>query len=193
MKLTKLAVAVASIALTIPAMTAQTASPKINHRREAQQQRIGQGVKDGSLTAAEAGKLERREAGLNREVRNMKSDGQFTATERARVQQQQNKLSNQIYRERHDAQVQPAPNGEVNARQRMQQQRIGNGIQNGSLTAGEAARLEGREAGINREVHNMRDANGGTLTPGERRVVNRQQNRTSRRIYGQKHDGQSRP
>ena len=37
-------------------------------------------------------------------------------------------------------------------------------------------------------MHNERVANGGKLTPAERRQVNRQQNRTSRAIYRDKHN-----
>jgi len=79
---------------------------------------------------------------------------------------------------------------EINQRQRNQQKRIGNGVENGSLTPAETARLEKQEAAIHHEVKTERKANGGTLTAQERRQVNRQQNRESRRIYRQKHDAQ---
>ena len=79
---------------------------------------------------------------------------------------------------------------EVNQRQRNQQKRIGEGVENGSLTPAEAARLEKQEAAIHHEVKTERKANGGKLTPQERRQVNRQQNRESKRIYRQKHDAQ---
>lgn len=79
---------------------------------------------------------------------------------------------------------------EINERQRNQQKRIGEGVENGSLTAGEAARLEKQERAIHHEVKTERQANGGSLTAQERRQVNRQQNRESKRIYKQKHDGQ---
>jgi hypothetical protein len=79
---------------------------------------------------------------------------------------------------------------EVTQRQRNQQKRIGNGVQNGSLTPAETARLERQEAAIHHEVKTERKANGGKLTAHERRRVNRQQNRESRRIYRQKHDAQ---
>ena len=79
---------------------------------------------------------------------------------------------------------------EINERQRNQQKRIGEGVENGSLTAGETARLEKQEGAIHHEVKTERKANGGTLTAQERRQVNRQQNRESKRIYKQKHDGQ---
>ena len=79
---------------------------------------------------------------------------------------------------------------EINERQRDQQKRIGEGVENGSLTPAETARLEKQEAAIHHEVKSERKANGGTLTAQERRQVNRQQNRESKRIYRQKHDAQ---
>lgn len=84
---------------------------------------------------------------------------------------------------------QTAPKTEVGQRQRNQQERIAQGVRSGQLTAGETARLEGREANLHREIKNDRAANGGKLTPQERRKVNRQQNRTSRAIYRDKHNG----
>ena len=80
---------------------------------------------------------------------------------------------------------------EVNDRQRNQQKRIGEGVENGSLTAGETAHLEKQEAAIHHEVKTDRRANGGTLTAQERRQVNRQQNRESNRIYKDKHNGKT--
>jgi hypothetical protein len=86
--------------------------------------------------------------------------------------------------------AQDAPKSTINQRQRNQQKRIAEGVENGSLTPAETARLEKQEAAIHNEVKTERRANGGTLTPQERRQVTRQQNRVSRRIYKQKHDGQ---
>ena len=76
----------------------------------------------------------------------------------------------------------------INDRKENQQDRIANGVKSGQLTPGETANLEKREAHINKEIHNDRVANGGKLTPAERRQVNRQQNRTSRAIYRKKHN-----
>lgn len=78
--------------------------------------------------------------------------------------------------------------GTIHERKENQQGRIANGVKSGQLTAGETANLEKREAHINKEIHNDRVANGGRLTPAERRQVNRQQNRTSRAIYRKKHN-----
>jgi len=80
---------------------------------------------------------------------------------------------------------------EVNERQRNQQERIGKGVENGSLTAGETAHLEKQEAAIHHDVKTERKANGGTLTAKERRQVNRHQNRESARIYRDKHNGKT--
>ena len=85
----------------------------------------------------------------------------------------------------------PAEAGTIGNRQNRQQQRISQGVSSGQLTARETARLEGREAHLNREIATMRSGNGGSLTPGERALVQRQQNSISRGIYRQKHDGQS--
>jgi len=165
----------------------------INQRKDNQQQRIGEGVENGSLTAGEASKLEHKEAALNREKKKMKSDGSLSPAERAKLQRQQNGLSKQIYNQKHDAQVQNTnPKSLAGKRDQAQQKRIGEGIENGSLTPREAGRVEGRESRLNKEQHNMRAANGGTLTPAERAKVNRQQNRESKRIYRQKHDAQHR-
>jgi hypothetical protein len=170
-----------------PPVTGKT----IEQRKDNQQQRIGNGMENGSLTAGESGRLENQEMSLNREERNMRAadDGKLTTADKAKLTRQQNRISTNIYRDKHNGVNQPKANNEVNARDRLQQKRIGQGVKNGSLTAGEAANLEHKEAGLNREQRNMRAANGGTLTPGERARVNRQQNNMSRQIYRKKHNG----
>ena len=83
-----------------------------------------------------------------------------------------------------------ADESKIKDRKENQQKRIGNGIENGSLTPKEAARLEHKEAGLNKEIRHDRKVNGGNLTNKEKAQVNRQQNRLSKDIYKQKHDGQ---
>jgi|SRR6185437_5111187 len=73
-------------------------------------------------------------------------------------------------------------------RKENQQDRISQGVKSGQLTAGETGHLEKKEAGINRETRNMRAADGGKLTPADKRIVNRQQNKVSRQIYRDKHN-----
>ena len=182
-----------TVALMLPAM-AQT-SQSINQRKENQQDRIANGVQSGELTAKETQKLEKKESDLNQEERDMRKldNGHLTTADKATLNQQQNQLSKNIYKQKHDAQTQNVnPKSEVGQRQRNQQERIAQGVKSGQLNARETARLEGREAHINKEIHNDRAANGGHLTPAEKAKVNRQENRTSRAIYRQKHDAQHR-
>ena len=81
--------------------------------------------------------------------------------------------------------------GKIQRRKERQQKRIGEGVEKGSLTPAEAARLEKQESRINKEVRRDRKENGGNLTNKEKAKVNRQQNRVSKEIHEQKHDGQN--
>jgi hypothetical protein len=76
----------------------------------------------------------------------------------------------------------------INQRKGDQQQRIGQGVHSGQLTAGETARLERQERGINREERGMRAQDNGRLTSRDRATIHRQQNQESRRIYRDKHN-----
>ena len=77
---------------------------------------------------------------------------------------------------------------EVRERQENQQDRIANGVANGSLTPHETANLENKEAGFNHEIRRDRRQNGGNLTNKEKARINRQQNKLSRNIYRDKHN-----
>jgi hypothetical protein len=85
----------------------------------------------------------------------------------------------------------PTPGrNEANIHQRKveQQRRIASGVRTGELTRRETAHLERGERRINREERSMRIRNGGRLTGRDRRVIHRQQNRVSRRIYRARHN-----
>jgi len=196
LKISFLSSALAVLALPVVAQNTNSSAPvtgqTIQQRKENQQDRIAQGVQSGQLTAGETSNLEKKEAAVNQEERDMRKldNGKLTNADKKTLTQQQNQLSNQIYRDKHNAAVQnPNPKSEVGKRAENQQDRIAQGIKSGQLTAGEAAHLENNEAKINKEVRNDRAANGGKLTPKERAQVNRQQNRTSRQIYRDKHNG----
>lgn len=77
----------------------------------------------------------------------------------------------------------------VNQREANQQQRIANGMRDGQMTSGEAARADRTQANIDQQVHNDRAANGGRLTNQERQQVNREQNKASKQIYQENHNG----
>src|SRR3977135_2782446 len=79
--------------------------------------------------------------------------------------------------------------GKIQCRKERQQQRIGEGVENGKLTPKETAHLQ-QQANLNKQIRQDRKANGGKLTGQEKKQINREQNRLSRNIYKQKHDGQ---
>jgi hypothetical protein len=74
----------------------------------------------------------------------------------------------------------PAIAQSVNDRPSNRAERISEGIRDGSLTAGEAARLEREQFGIAGEEQRFKSD--GSLSPGERRRLWRDENRASRRI-----------
>ena len=76
---------------------------------------------------------------------------------------------------------------QVNGRETNQQNRIANGVKNGSLSPKQTSNLENREASVeNREKKDMA-AHNGHLTKAEQNGINRQQNRISKSIYKDKH------
>jgi hypothetical protein len=77
---------------------------------------------------------------------------------------------------------------QVNRRQTRQQKRIAQGIKSGSLNPREAARLEKREAGVQRQEQRDLAKHNGHLTQAEQRQLNRRENRISRSIYRDKHN-----
>jgi hypothetical protein len=78
---------------------------------------------------------------------------------------------------------------DIQQRKENQQERIGQGVEKGTLTPRETAHLENKEAGLNHEIHHDRVKNGGNLTNREKARINRQQNHLSRQIYRDKHNG----
>jgi hypothetical protein len=167
-----------------------TTPPTIQQRKENQQDRIANGIQSGQLTAGETKHLETKEASVNKEEHGMRAadNGKLTAADRAKLQKQQNQMSNQIYKDKHNAATQHYGNGVVGQRRENQQDRIANGVRSGQLTAGETAKLENKQQGVNREVAGMRQANGGKLTAADKTAVNQQQNKLSKQIYNKKHN-----
>ena len=78
---------------------------------------------------------------------------------------------------------------EVNAREQNQQDRIANGEKNGTLTPGQASRLENKEQKIENQQKADMAADNGHLTKADQKQLNKEQNKTSKRIYKDKHSG----
>jgi cytochrome c-type biogenesis protein CcmE len=76
--------------------------PVARKRQHEQQQRVGQGVRSGELTAKETIRLEKEQRGINHDIRDAKSDGVVTGAERKDIHQDQNQASRHIYRAKHN-------------------------------------------------------------------------------------------
>jgi hypothetical protein len=181
-----------------PAATpAPAAKPKptIAQRKENQQDRIANGVKSGQLTAGETANLETKEAAINGETKadRAANGGKLTSAEKTQINKQQNQMSKQIYADKHNGNTANPGNSKVGKRQENQQDRIAQGVKSGQLTAGETAKLENQQKGINQQVKADRAANGGKLTTGEKQQVNKEQNAASKNIYNKKHNAKTQP
>jgi hypothetical protein len=161
-----------------------------------QQNRIEQGLKSGQLTTKEAGKLEREEGRVDRMEANALKDGKMTAAEKQRIERAENKVSKDLYQDKHNAQT---GNPDSASSQRMQadvernvsqEQRIKNGVKGGSLTDREAANLERGQARVDRKE--ARAGADGHVGAGEQKNIQAAENRQSRRIHREKHNGRKR-
>ena len=164
--------------------------PTVAQRKENQQDRIANGVKSGQLTAGETANLESKEAAINGETRadRAANGGKLTQSEKQQINRQQNQVSKQIYQDKHNANTAHYGNNPVGQRRENQQDRIAQGIKSGQLTAGETAKLENQQKGIDQQVKADRAANGGQLTAGEKQQINKEQNAASKNIHNKKHN-----
>jgi hypothetical protein len=195
MKVTLLVTACAvSASIATPAFAQSTASE--GQRDINQQQRIEQGLKSGALTTQEAARLEGEEARVEKIQANAVRDGNLTPQEKARIGQAQNKVSQDIYRDKHDAQ-RGDPNSASSQRMQAdvqrninQQQRIEQGIQSGQLTNKEVGKLERGQSRVSRME--SRAGADGNVGPKEQRRIQNGENKQSKHVYREKHDGQRR-
>jgi hypothetical protein len=76
---------------------------------------------------------------------------------------------------------------QVNKRANNQNQRIQQGVKNGTLSKGQAKQLHQEDQGIRKEERQDAAANGGHITRQQQRQLNQQENQTSKQIYQEKH------
>jgi hypothetical protein len=177
-------------AATPAQQTEKKDEPKVEQRKENQQDRIADGVKSGQLTPGETANLEKKEAAINKETRTDRAanGGKLTGAEKAQVNRQQNRMSKQIYADKHNANTAHYGNNKVGQRRENQQDRIAQGVKSGELTPSETAKLEKQQQSINKQVAKDRKANGGKLNASEKKQINKEQNHASRNIYRKKHN-----
>ena len=180
------------------AVHAQEQPAAVAAQRDAnQQERIEQGLQFGQLSSKEAGRLERDEQRLDRtQAQHLKSGGALTPQEKAQITRQQNAVGRDIHQDKHNAAT-GNPNSASSQRLQAdvqrnanQQQRIANGINNGTLTNKEAGHLEGGQARINRNEATA--AANGHVGAGEQAHIQGRENRQSKKVYDKKHNAKER-
>jgi hypothetical protein len=175
------------------AASAQTNAASTTQRDVNQEQRIENGLQNGSITTRENSELQREEAHVDRmQARDMK-DGAMSPAEKAKLTAAQDKVSRDITQaktngingnplsassQRAQADVQRNVN---------QQQRINNGVRDGSLTNRQAAKLERGQSHV--DAREARAGADGHIGANEQRRIQRADNRQSKRIYNKRHDG----
>jgi hypothetical protein len=166
------------------------------HRNVNQQQRIHDGLKDGSLTSREAARLEREQGAIAKMQAEFLEDGTLSASEQASLDKAQDRASRNIHNARHNgATADPTSESSQRAQASVQrninqQRRIENGIEDGSLTNTEVANLQQGQARLNqRQFQAMRDGN---MSANEFGRIDCDQDCESELIYEQKHDAQTR-
>ena len=84
---------------------AQYYGGNIDQREAVQEQRIREGLRNGTLTPQEAGRLEAEQQRIRAAEARMRADGRLDSRERRRLERMQDKAGRDIYRENHDRQV----------------------------------------------------------------------------------------
>ena len=172
--------------------TPADASAQVTQRQANQQQRVENGLKNGSLTVKEAGRIERGEAALDRTIARDAANG-ISPKEQAQINRRENALSREIANDTHNAQQgnpASASSRRLQAdvqRNANQDQRIANGVKSGQLTNKDVSTLERGQARVDRKE--ARAARNGKVGAGEQARVQRAENRQSRRIRAEKHAG----
>ena len=175
---------------------AQTNTATTVQRDVNQQQRVENGLQNGTLTTREAAALEKEESKVDKMQSQALKDGKLSDAERARLQNAQNKVSKDI----HTAKTNGVSGNPLSgSSQRMQadvqrdinqQKRVEQGVQSGSLTNHEVGKLEKGEAKVDRKE--ARAGADGHVGKREQRRIQRSENKESRKIFKEKHDAQER-
>lgn len=170
---------------------AQPAQEQVIQRQVNQQQRVENGLKDGSLTTREAGQIEKKESGLDRMIARDSKDG-ISAKEQKQINARENAISRDIARDTHNAR---RGNPASASSQRMQadvqrnvnqDKRIEAGVQSGQLSGQEVAQRERGQSHV--DAKEARAARNGHVSAAEQAGVQRSENRQSRRIHRDRHD-----
>src|SRR5882672_9727959 len=182
MKSTAVCLGVIAAGLLSTATLAQTVQED-QQRDVNQQQRIEQGLQSGQLSTREAGQLERQQQHVDKMEAHDLLDGSISSGEQARLNAAQNRASASIAADKHNG-VAGNPNSASSQRMQAdvqrnvnQQQRIANGVSNGSLSNHEVGSLERGQAHVDRKEANA--AANGHVGAAEQRRIQRSENHQS--------------
>jgi hypothetical protein len=89
-------------AMMEPAVAAEGQGQVVENRQERQEKRIQKGMENGSLTEAEAKKLNAQQARIKRIEKRAQADGTVSVQEKKRLAHAQNNASRDIKRKKHN-------------------------------------------------------------------------------------------
>jgi hypothetical protein len=173
--------------------TAFAQNAQLDQQRDVnQQERIEQGLQSGQLSTREAGQLERGQQHIDHMEAHDLKNGSISASEQARLNAAENRQSAVIYGDKHNG-ITGNPNSVSSQRMQAdvqrnvdQQQRIANGISNGSLTNHEVGSLERGQAHVDRREANS--AANGHVGALEQSRIQGAENYQSGRVFNKKHN-----
>jgi hypothetical protein len=161
-----------------------------------QQERIQEGLQNGSITTRESAELQRDEARISALQSQAMRNGKLSPTEQAELTRLQDRTSRRIKQATNNG-VNGNPMSASSQREQTnvqrninQQERIQSGVHDGSLTAHEAARMEHGQA--RSSAHEYAVGRDGQIGASQQESMKQQDNHMSERIYTQKRDQQHR-
>ena len=195
MKPTRLLIAlcVAGLSAGAFAQSLQT----IQQRDVNQQQRIENGLQDGSLNTREAAQLERDQRKVNAVQANALKDGKLTAAERKRITATENRASRDIREARSngvkgDALSTSSQRMQADVQRNVNQEtRIAAGVKSGALDKREVARLDAGQARV--DGKEARAGRNGVVGAREQASVQHTENKQSHKIRKLKTNTEVRP
>ena len=169
----------------------------IQQRNVNQQQRIENGLQDGSLNTREAARLEQDQHKVGAVEANALKDGKLTAAERRRVTAAENRASRDIHTAhtngvKGDALSTSSQRMQADVQRNINQdKRIAAGVKSGGLDNREVGRLDAGQARVDgKEARAGRD---GTVGAKEQAGIQNAENKQSRRIHKLKTNAELRP
>lgn len=192
MKLEKAAYSLALSALITAPVYAQSSTATDIQRDAKQEQRIDQGLQSGELNTREAGQLQHEEAHADAMEQKADHNGSVSAHEQSQINAAQNRVSHDVYADNHNR-VDGNPDSRSSERMQAdtqrdakQQQRIANGVENGSVSNREAGRLERGQAHDDRSQ--SRIAANGHVSADEQHDAQQRENHQNQKIRKDKYD-----